>query len=335
MARTGERLGDAADVGDDLRPEGPPGTTADGNHALDGCAERLERLQVVADAVTDALEQGTEQVGAPVGEAEARDDAAGVRVLDRRPLSAEVGERQQAAGTRRQAGGLVEERGEAGRPVQQGVLEPGGQATCGRGAGSQRVLLREGTARGPDAGVGVRPLGDEDEEGGAAVHDHQIAGRDHADADRLRERVDGAHRHRRAGPEARLGRGGGADLARELVTPSQAREAFELGDPFGEARRPGAGPQVHEGQPVARRVAVHDRSARQLGHQPTAGGVEGVRPSPDVGLVPAQPAQLGADRLAGEGHAALLEHGLRAELGVQLVDLTGGPDVDAVEDALA
>jgi hypothetical protein len=66
---------------------------------------------------------------------------------------------------------------------------------------------------------------------------------------------------------------------------------------------------------------------------------EGVRrvhepgPRPDVRLVPAQPGDLRAARLAGQRRAAVREDLGLAEQRVEFGDLGGGPGVDPVEDA--
>ena len=87
-------------------------------------------------------------------------------------------------------------------------------------------------------GIGHRPVGDEDEEHRRPVHDHHVAGFDHADADRLGRRVDRPGRDRRAGAQPGLGRRRRRHLAGDLVRPQQLRQPLELDDRLGEARRP-------------------------------------------------------------------------------------------------
>ena len=78
---------------------------------------------------------------------------------------------------------------------------------------------------------------------------------------------------------------------------------------------------------------IDDVFAGEPGDDVRARAEPAAGPCPHLGLVTADPEQLGADRLGAELAAGPVEDGVRAEPLGELLDLGRGPAVDAVEDA--
>jgi hypothetical protein len=104
----------------------------------------------------------------------------------------------------------------------------------------------------------------------------------------------------------------------------------------GGLRRPVVGPavlaHVVQGATLAGGVVVEHVLAGEAVGEPRAGGEEAPRRRPDRRLVPCQPRQLGAGRLARERRAAASQDLGGSEEIRELGDLAGGARVDAVED---
>ena len=78
---------------------------------------------------------------------------------------------------------------------------------------------------------------------------------------------------------------------------------------------------------LERPVALAVASARELAAKPLVRAADASRARDELGLVALQPAQARADRLLRHAGARAREHGLVAELGAQLGDLSLGPAV--------
>ena len=82
-------------------------------------------------------------------------------------------------------------------------------------------------------------------------------------------------------------------------------------------------------------MMVEDVLAGQPLDHEGVGHVEAAYPGPHVGLVTADPRELGPRGLRREGGPAASQDGLGAEALRQLVDLPGRPGVDAIQDRRA
>jgi hypothetical protein len=58
----GHELWNSRYIRDDLQPGGALGAAAHGDYSLDVGPDRVERLYIVADAISHALQQGAEEV---------------------------------------------------------------------------------------------------------------------------------------------------------------------------------------------------------------------------------------------------------------------------------
>ena len=109
--------------------------------------------------------------------------------------------------------------------------------------------------------------------------------------------------------------------------------------PWGDLRRPVVGPavlaHVVQGAALAGGVMVEHVLAGETVGEPRAGGEEAPRRRPDRRLVPGQPRQLGAGRLARERRAAASQDLAGSEETRELGDLPRGARVDTVEDGRA
>jgi hypothetical protein len=145
--------------------------------------------------------------------------------------------------------------------------------------------------------------------------------------------VDRAEGDRRANREAGFGAGGGVDSAGDLGGIAEAGQAVEPDHVPGVAGIPFERVDVEQRREVGRGVAVDHVLAGEPVDDVVAGGVDHRRPGEDVGLVVAQPANLGTDGLGVEGHPAEGEDRLFPDLGVELRDFGGGAGIDPVEHA--
>ena len=189
------------DVGDDLRPQVVLRPAADRHHAADRQARGLERLEVVAHPVGGGLERGAVQVAAGVGERQPCHHAAGRRIRDGGAFAGEVGEHHQAVRPGLALPGF-------GDQVRELLLagefaQPAGDGAGGRHPARQAEGALGEAGGGPQGAAGDRLVGGGDQEGGGAVHQHQIARAGGADADRLGPGVDGPADHRDARRQAR------------------------------------------------------------------------------------------------------------------------------------
>jgi len=108
-----------------------------------------------------------------VGQRQADDQATRVRVVDRRALSGEVGQQDQAVGSARRSSGQLGQRGVGvgaafplGGQLQGGkvVAEPAGQAAAGGHPGGDSVSVRLKEDRAPQPLGGGQAVGFLDEE---------------------------------------------------------------------------------------------------------------------------------------------------------------------------
>ena len=105
--------------------------------------------------------------------------------------------------------------------------------------------------------------GHQEQEAAAAVHDHQVAGSYHADADRLGHGVRPAHGDGGPGVEARLAGGGSGDPAQDLGGGADGWQLFGRRNALGKSIGPAHGPEVDERTAMRRGVAVDRDHARQ------------------------------------------------------------------------
>ena len=87
----------SANVADPLEPHGILGPTADGLDGVRGCANIGEHVHVLFDAVAHALECGSEQIPAGVGQAEAKNHSLSPRIVDRSSLAREIRQHDDAS----------------------------------------------------------------------------------------------------------------------------------------------------------------------------------------------------------------------------------------------
>ena len=87
------------DVGDDLQPGVRLGTAAHCHDAVDPRTNLCKSLEVVAHPESDPFQRGLEQVLAGVRQRQPGDDASGLGIVDRCPLTTEIGQHQAPAGT--------------------------------------------------------------------------------------------------------------------------------------------------------------------------------------------------------------------------------------------
>ncbi len=322
-------------VGDDLQPDVGLCTAADGDDALHIRAELGQRLHVVPHAAGHAFEDRTEHVVTRVREAQAGDHAARHCIVERCPLAAEVRQADQAAGSRGDPCGRFEQRAcVALRQVaRQVVLEPARDAASRAHAGSEVELPGIGARDRPHTFVRRRLALHEDEEGRAAVHDHQVAGAHDAHADRFAQRIDRPDRHRRADGQARRFGTGPRDGPCDVVAPAGRRQHRHRRDVLRVALVPLPGARVVQGHVVARGVAVDAMLAAQAPDQVRARRGQAARAAPHLRLVSAEPADLRTDGLAGEAHQRKTLDLVVADQRVEGFDFRGGTDVHAVEDA--
>ena len=99
--------GFAEDVGLHLAPEGVLRAAAAGADLLHRDAEAFDEREAVAQGEGDAFHDRAHDVAAAVGEREADEGAAGVRVEVRRAFAGEVGEEVQALGAGGRGGGFL------------------------------------------------------------------------------------------------------------------------------------------------------------------------------------------------------------------------------------
>ncbi len=154
-----------------------------------------------------------------------------------------------------------------------------------------------------------------------------------ANADGFGGGVDGAEGDGRAGWETGFGAGRGGDRAGDIGGVADARQAFDVDHGVLEPGIPVSGGVVVERGEVRRGVAVDDVLAGEPEDDIAAGAVDFGGAGEEVGFVITEPANLGADGLRVEGHAAEAENFLLAEGLVEVVDFGGSTGIDTVEDA--
>ena len=331
-----QRLRDTADVGDDLQPSVGFRATADRDDAVHGRAHFREREQVVADAETDTLQHRAKDLLASVGQVETGDQAARIRVVDRRAFAAEVRQHQQAARAGRSLRSSLEQcvvgkcRVEiSGQLVPEPAREAAGRAhACGQRAAARR---RAGNRPHPRVRRGRR-LG-QHEERGAAVHQHQIAGLGRADADGLAQRINGAERDRCALCQTGFARRGRMQRPGEFIGPAELRQKVERRHSRRVTIVPLGCCRVVKRHEVAGRVPVHAQAAGRPEHEVGGRRAQPGGRAPHLGLVLAQPADLRPDRLAAQRHQRERLDVGRTDFGFELGDLGGRARVDAVQDA--
>ena len=118
------------------------------------------------------------------------------------------------------------------------IGEPMGQRPAGRQAGHAGVLAGEQPRRMPKPRIPDALGTDPDREDGRAVHQHHVARRQDADADRLGRRVDRPHDHRRSNRKAGFFGGVARDVAGDLGRPGDLRQALEVRDVLRERVAP-------------------------------------------------------------------------------------------------
>src|SRR5665647_3942166 len=112
-------------VADDLRPEAAAGAPTAGPEGADTGPGLAHDVEVVAHREGRALEQRASDVAARVRGGEAEQQAAGVGVEERRALTVEVRQGEEAAGPGAGAGGLLEQR--LVRDIAGDALHPDGE----------------------------------------------------------------------------------------------------------------------------------------------------------------------------------------------------------------
>ncbi|MCO5546658.1 hypothetical protein L7F22_000092 [Adiantum nelumboides] len=325
-------LRDPGHVGDDPGPEPALHPAADGDQALRAAARGPHDLQVVPDAVRDALQRGPVDLAAGVPGGQPGEHAAGVRVEQGGPLPGEVGEQQQAAAARRHLRGLGDEPGEA---LPGEVAQPVRDRSGGRHPRGQGERPRYDAAGGPHRRVRVRAVDDLDEEHRRPVHHHDLPGAGDAGAGGLGPGVDGAGGDRQ--PLRQPGRGGRrrAHPPGDLGRPQQPGQRDARGGALGPVGRPVRGGQVVHRVALAGRVVVEHVLAGEPVHQVGRAHQEHLGAGEHLRLVPGEPPPLRPHRLRGQRCPGPGQDRVLAQLRVQLVDLGAGAGVDAVEDRRA
>ncbi len=263
---------------------------------------------------------------------QAVDEAAGVGVEERGALPREVRQHHEPLGTRWQ---LCRLRRELFVRRTGQVPQPARDRARRRHARGQTVGPLERSRSAPQVRAGQGPLQGGDQEHRRSVHQHEIAGGCHADADGLRPGVDRAGDDRGAPRDAGAGLGLGGDGAHGVGRPDQFGPGEARRDLLAALADPGAGRQVVERCALARRVVVEDVPAGEAVHEVRTRHVPAVGGRVRRRLVAAEPGQLGPDGLAGQGCAAAADDVLGAVAFVLLGDLGDGARVDAVQDGRA
>ena len=200
-------------VRDDLQPERVLRATTDSHQPARRRPHGRHRLQVVPYAVGRPLQTCPVEVCLRVREGQPGVDAARIGIVDRCPLTREIGQTDHAFGagwnpcrrfSQRDVG--VRAPGCLSRQLRttQVVAEPARQCPSRRHATVDAVAIGKRERRRPHPRVRHGIIGDVDEEHGRPVHDHHVAGIHDADADRFGGRIDRPRRHRSPGFEPGL-----------------------------------------------------------------------------------------------------------------------------------
>ncbi len=251
-------------------------------------------------------------------------------VEDRRALTGEVREHDQPVGSRRRGGSLLDELHERGTTCD--VLEPRRHAARCRHAGGKRRRTRLHTGRRPKFRMRAIPPEYLDEEHRRAVHQHEVARMAYPRAERLGPGIHRARGNRRSPSKAcRLGCRC-RDVTNHLAGPGEPWQRQPEEEFLGPVVRPVTGLHVVQRVALARCVVIENVFTGEAGNDERTGVIPAADAVPDRRLLPADPQQLGADRLRRQRGAAALDDAVLAEPASELVDLGRGPHVDAVED---
>jgi hypothetical protein len=327
----------AVDVGLDLTPERAAGSATTETDAADGDAELFEECEGVAEAEGDAFEDGADEVSAGVGGGDADEGGAGAGVEVRGAFAEEVGSPEESVAA---SGGLGGEGGElvVGEVGREGVAEVA-EAEAGAVGDSHDVpAIGCGVAEGVEAaeavfdgGVG----GGEDYSAGADGGGDGAGGEDsHTDGSGALIACSGGYGS--AFGEAGGCGSGGADAGADLGTLKEAREPGE-GDPggFGDLGGPAAMGDVEE-EGSAGLLHVHGELVGEAVADVVLGAEDVGDAREDLGLVVADPEELGEGEVGERGVTGELDEALEADLFGEPVTLglraLVGPDEGRAED---
>ena len=311
---------ESGDVGDDLLPQHRRRAAVRDPRPRRPHAMLGEHLQVVPDAVGEALEHGPEEVPAAVAESQAGECPGRERVVDRRLLAEQVREHHDAVRARRCCRRLGVEDVQPGAAGEL-ALEPAHARTPARHAAVGQPEAGGGVGVEVEAGVEQRAIAAREHVDGSAELDEQVAVARQAGGEGRGDVVGETRDHRdalaQAGPRRDVRAHAADHLAR--IADRAERAASQRPPPRTDrARRRRC--EVVEAA-LERPVALAVGGAGERAGEPVvrAGHPRGA--GPQLGFVALQPAQLGPDRLHGDARARAAQHLAGVELGGQLVDL--------------
>ena len=217
-----------------LRPDAVLRTAADGQQLLRHLADLAIGLEDVVGAAGDALEQRAIDVAALVRQVEAEDHALGMR--DRGSASARRRNRAARPAPWRRAAMSPPPR----RASRWRRLGSSSRASSSRNQWVSVPLVASpaieacwpGNSHGAYHSRAVRDarFGHHDDEDGRAIHQHHVAGLEHADAERLGRRIDRAGDDRRARRSPVRSRRLRSSPCRRCRSSRQLRQPVELDD---------------------------------------------------------------------------------------------------------